>query len=249
MWVIGRGFLVIAFAAIVTGCATTPDAAPGEHGSVKATAPRLADFGFGDVPIAEAQAFDRWRALDRRTATGHDAFEACLESKERCANADLIRFRRLLELARALTPIQQVRLVQAYFNAVTWTEEDRDTWSSLDEVAADRRGDCEDIALAKYQTLRRLGWDAEKLRVVVGWDGEEHAWHAWLLINRDDSVLVLDSIKEPQKLSRFRASRAVYSISELGIWDHAPAFVPVDSDSTPVRAARLAALERAGDQP
>jgi predicted transglutaminase-like cysteine proteinase len=159
----------------------------------------------------------------------------------------LVRFRRLLELARDLKPRQQVNLVQAYFNAVAWTSEDRDTWLPLVQVAAGRRGDCEDVALAKYATLRRLGWAADSLRVVVGWDAEEHDWHAWLLVDDAGAVQVLDSIKEPQTLRHFHASRAVYSISELGVWDHAPDFVPVAADHDPERAARFAALDRKGD--
>lgn len=234
-------------AAGLAACAAGPTSAPGEHGPVAQTAPRLADFGFAEAAMAPASDFDRWRSLAVRTAAGADSLEACLADKKNCGDPELLKFRRLIELARALTPVQQLKLIQAYFNGVPWTGEDRDTWLSLTDVIAGRRGDCEDVALAKYQTLRRLGWGADKLRVVVGWDAEERDWHAWLVVDNAGTALVLDSIKEPEPLRRFRASRAVYSISELGFWDHAPDFVPVASGSVPERAARLAALDRKGD--
>lgn len=234
--------VAVVFAALA-GCAATPSSAPGENGTVVATAPRLADFAFIGPAFASAEDFQRWRAMSGRARAGDTAPYACLAEKASCVTADLVRFRRMLEVGRGLPPAQQLNLVQAYFNAVAWTSEDRDSWLPLFDVAAYRHGDCEDIALAKYATLRRWGWEPSHLRVVVGWDNEEKDWHAWLVVNIDNAMKVLDSIKGVQGLRHFRGARAVYSISELGVWDHAPDFVPVSGDVIPERAARLAALE------
>ncbi len=238
-----RHVVVAAVFAAVAGCAAITPSAPGETGTVVATAPRLADFAFVGPAFASAEDFQRWRAMSDRARAGDAALDVCFADKSRCTTVDLVRFRRMLEVGRELSPAQQLNLVQAYFNAIVWTAEDRDSWLPLFDVAAYRRGDCEDIALAKYATLRRWGWEPSRLRVVVGWDNEEKDWHAWLVVTNDNATKVLDSIKGVQGPRRFRAARAVYSISELGVWDHAPDFVPVANDVVPERAARLAALE------
>lgn len=231
----------------LAGCTLTPSAAPGELGSVIDTAPRLSDFSFADPPLAAAIEFDRWRTMSERARVEDAMLDVCLADKAACATDDLVRFRRLVDLAASLPAKQQLNLVQAYFNTVTWTDEDRDTWLPLYAVAAERSGDCEDVALAKYATLRRLGWTVDDLRVAVGWDHEEKDWHAWLIVRHEGAIRVLDSIKDVQGPGRFRASRVVYSISESGVWDHAPDYVPIDLTPKFERAARFAAVDMTGD--
>jgi predicted transglutaminase-like cysteine proteinase len=164
----------------------------------------------------------------------------------------LARYRRMMELAADLMPREQLNLVQHYFNAVEWTTDARDTWSTLYHTAFTRMGDCEDIALAKYQALRRLGWAPESLRVLIGWDGEEKDWHALLAVSLNGEVVILDSVKGLQSPAMLRSVRLVYSISDQGIWDHAPDFVPVGRDTdrrmASERAARIAASESPSDK-
>jgi predicted transglutaminase-like cysteine proteinase len=88
-------------------------------------------------------------------------------------------------------------------------------------------GDCKAIALGKYFTLRQLGWPADDLRVVMNWDDQVLDWHAVLAARLDGETYVLDSILGLQRPRNFRSAYMVYSISEAGIWDHAPDFVPV----------------------
>lgn len=233
----------------LAGCAGGPRLAAGEHGSVIKTAPRLASFTFNSAPMADAEEFAPWAALAAQSMPDQVLLDACMADKVKCASPDLVRFRRMMEVAGPLAPRDQLNLVHHYFNTVAWTHDTRDTWSTLYNTALTKTGDCEDIALAKYQTLRRLGWSPENLRVVIGWDGEEKDWHALLAArvdNRtDNSVLILDSIKGLQSPALFGGVRLVYSISEHGVWDHAPDFVPAakgaDQRMASGRAARIAA--------
>ncbi len=232
----------------LSSCAdSSPRLAKGENGSVMATAPRLTKLSFDEQPIAEATDFGPWAALVSQTEQDNRTLEACIANKEACESADLVRFRRMLELAQGLAPREQLNLVHHYFNTVEWTHDARDTWSTLYHTAYGTTGDCEDIAIAKYQTLRRLGWSADSLRVVIGWDGDEHDWHALLAVRVEGNVLILDSIKGLQSPSLLGNVRLVYSISEQGVWDHAPDFVPVGRKAgqrmASERAARIAATE------
>jgi predicted transglutaminase-like cysteine proteinase len=224
------------------------------HISVLKAAPRLAHFDFAGAPLAPAGDFAPWAGQEAQEAAADAALGDCLADPARCDGSDMSRFRRMMGVAAALPPREQLGLVHHYFNRITWTSENRDSWSSLVQTATTARGDCEDIAIAKYRALRRLGWSAENLRVLIGWDNEEKDWHAWLAARDGESIFVLDSILGLQRGSAYPHARVVYSVSELGVWDHAPDYVPPDRAAMrpsteaviPERAARLAAT---GHQP
>jgi predicted transglutaminase-like cysteine proteinase len=244
-----RAALALVAAWVLAGCADTgPRLAKGERGSVMTTAPRLASFSFDGLPLSAATDFAPWAELAAQNEPDQTSLDACIADKNVCATVDLVRFRRMLELAQSLTPREQLGLVHHYFNTVEWTNDTRDTWSTLYHTAFTKTGDCEDIALAKYQTLRRLGWPVDHLRVLIGWDGAEKDWHALLAVRVGTDVLILDSVKGIQSAALFGGVRLVYSISDQGVWDHAPDFVPVGkfagTRTVPERAARFAATER-----
>jgi predicted transglutaminase-like cysteine proteinase len=229
---------------VLTGCATASlTSAPGVTGSVYATAPRQSTFSFIGAPLAEAEAFAPWSQhlnAERKTAS---AIDACLADRAACDSVPLVKFRRMMELAAKLPPREQMSLVHHYFNETSWTSEGsdllaRDVWEPLYHVASTAKGDCEDIAFAKYHALRRLGWAADDLRVIVGWDAVEKDWHAVAAVRMNGETFMLDSILGLQKPKDFRHVRMIYSVSEAGVWDHAPHYAPV-----PKRAARFAAME------
>lgn len=240
------GVLISTAVSSCTGAA--PRLAKGENGSVFQTAPRLSQFHFTPDAIASATDFAPWAALAAQTAPDETPLDDCLNNKDACATPTLIRFRKMMEIARGLPKSEQLSLVHHYFNAITWSNDARDTWSTLYHTAVTGMGDCEDIALAKYQTLRKLGWAADDMRVLIGWDGQENDWHAWLAVRDEDDVLVLDSIMGLQRPNAYRHARVVYSISDQGVWDHAPDYVPAltlqDQRMALKRAARHAANDR-----
>jgi predicted transglutaminase-like cysteine proteinase len=242
-----RAFAVGLVVVALSGCATEPRSGGVDSTNVHSNAPKLAAFSFQGEPIAEASDFGPWAALSAQSESDQALLQTCLTDKSTCASADLVRFRKMIELARSLPAREQLNLVHHYFNTIEWTTDRRDVWSSVYHTALTKRGDCEDIALAKYQTLRLLGWSTQDLRMVVGWDGEEKDWHALLAVRLNDDVLILDSIKGLQSPALLGGVRLVYSISESGVWDHAPQFVPRGLGGQRMasqRAARLAAIEQ-----
>lgn len=192
------------------------------------TSSSVADFGFDSTPpFAAPDELSRWRALAAATAAHEAALDACLADREACPSSTLARFRRLMEIAAEQDALTQLGVVHEYFNNTAPASEafdrsGRDVWEPLYITASTLRGDCEDVALAKYYTLRRLGWAAEDLRVLVGWDRDERDWHAMLAVRVGDEVHVLDNILGFRPVGAFHRTRLIYSINELGIWDHAP---------------------------
>lgn len=76
---------------------------------------------------------------------------------------------------------------------------DRTNWSASDYWAsprefAERGGDCEDFAVAKYFELRALGFSADALRVVVVVDDVRQVRHAVLMVELAGEVMVLDNL-------------------------------------------------------
>lgn len=96
-------------------------------------------------------------------------------------------------------------------------------------------GDCEDYAIAKYVTLRQLGFAADQLRLVVLRDTVRDLTHAVLAVYHEDEVYILDN------LSRLVVRQAevphyvpYYSINETTRWAHvSPAETLVASSDRP----------------
>jgi len=218
--------LIVASLALagLAACATQP----GNRAMVVRSAPRVSEFAFdAGAPLTQADAFAPWVTLTASNTAERIPLDSCIAERDACETGHLLRYRRLLELAAGLTPAEQLDLVQEYFNSVEQVLPSGADWSSLYQVAKTHVADCKGIALGKYFTLRRLGWPADDLRVVMNWDDRERDWHAVLAVRAADETLILDSILGLQPPEAFSYGYMVYSISELGLWDHAPDFVPV----------------------
>ncbi len=86
-----------------------------------------------------------------------------------------IRLQILLADLQAQTSSEKfkVEAVNAFFNQVPYAHDSRvwgqkDYWATPDEFLQRRMGDCEDVAIAKYFTLRKLGVSDHKLRLAYG---------------------------------------------------------------------------------
>jgi predicted transglutaminase-like cysteine proteinase len=221
-----RALLTAILLAGLTGCASTPD----NGALVRESAPRVSQFQFDDsVPLGAAADFEPWAVLTAGNTAERPALEHCIAEREACETVHLRRYRGLLELAADLAPDEQLSLVQEYFNSVHQTLDGFGAadWGTLYRVASTHEGDCKAIAIAKYFTLRRLGFEPDDLRLVMNWDDREQDWHALLAVREDGRTWMLDSILGLQQPREFTRAYMVYSISEEGIWDHAPGFVPV----------------------
>ena len=84
-----------------------------------------------------------------------------------------------------------------------------------------RRGDCEDYAISKYETLKFLGVDPSQMRIVVVTDTNLGINHAVLVVRVEDKNYVLDNQTDHVIDSRrIRHYRPLYSVNETGWWLH-----------------------------
>ena len=95
-----------------------------------------------------------------------------------------------------------------------------DYWSTPDEFFL-RSGDCEDYAISKFITLKRLGVNTANMRLVVVQDENLRAAHAVLAVELEGTFHILDnqvdSVLTHDKILHYRP---VYSINETNWWLH-----------------------------
>jgi predicted transglutaminase-like cysteine proteinase len=87
------------------------------------------------------------------------------------AERSLLRWQKFILKNRDQDEEKKLDLVNRYFNAIPYAEDARtwnreDYWATPVELLARDRGDCEDYAIAKYFTLREMGVDADKMRIL-----------------------------------------------------------------------------------
>ncbi len=93
----------------------------------------------------------------------------------------------------------QLSLVNLYWNQYPYREDihnvykTEDYWAIPDEMVKNS-GDCEDYSIAKYYTLKDLGFPPDKMRVVVVFETIRNIAHAVLAVYLDDDVLILDNL-------------------------------------------------------
>jgi predicted transglutaminase-like cysteine proteinase len=82
-------------------------------------------------------------------------------------------------------------------------------------------GDCEDYAIAKFLSLKRLGWTDDELRVAAVKDLNLNVGHAVLIVYYGGKTWVLDNqIRRVVATASIRHYQPVYSINETSWWRH-----------------------------
>ncbi len=148
---------------------------------------------------------------------------------------DAPTWRNLVALAKKSSDLENLRLVNGYFNqwrpkndANTW--DSPENWASPKEFLSMRGGDCEDYDFSIYFGLRSLGLDANRMRIVVVRRRDENdvfasELHAVLAVRANETWFILDNNARPrnnifphtQYQGRFDP---LYSVNENGAWVH-----------------------------
>jgi predicted transglutaminase-like cysteine proteinase len=184
--------------------------------------PRL--FGTAETRSDNLRPFTKWTWMLDRYAKEHTLDVAP------CAQLGALKcrpkvWRDWLATLEGKPRRQQVELVNAYMNQRAYIEDlpnygVPDYWATPREFLG-KDGDCEDYAIAKYMSLRTLGFAESELRVVVLQDVNLGVPHAVLVVQLDGQALLLDNqIKTVIDQSRVRHYRPYYSINERHWWLH-----------------------------
>ena len=166
----------------------------------------------------------KWNTVLRRAQNDRRTPVTCdPESKAPC---HIRRWKAFLARTRHAKPLAQLRAVNRYINQWRYVD-DRANYGKVDYWATPRQlfhsggGDCEDYAIAKYMSLRAMGWPVSKLRIVVLQDQNLRIAHAVLSVQINGTFYILDNqIRAVVDHRRIRHYRPIYSMNEHHWWFH-----------------------------
>lgn len=124
-----------------------------------------------------------------------------------------------------MPPLEQIKAVNSFWNKWPYRQ-DKDVYGKEDYWAAPylfrkNSGDCEDYCIAKYFTLRELGYSPEQLRIVIVMEKIRNIAHAVLVVFINDDAYVLDNLTSSVlSHTRSRNYAPQYSVNEQYRWAH-----------------------------
>ncbi|GAB4336002.1 MAG: hypothetical protein Kow0089_05980 [Desulfobulbaceae bacterium] len=120
---------------------------------------------------------------------------------------------------------QKLRVVNSYFNDFKYVEDPElygreDYWATMHETLGRRSGDCEDLAIAKYFTLREMDLAEKNMRITYVIPVRTRRPHMVLTYGgEDEEPLVLDTmVRVLLPVSRRDDLVPVYSFNTEGYW-------------------------------
>jgi predicted transglutaminase-like cysteine proteinase len=209
-------------AALVLGTAGCVTAQTGElapTAPVPTAAQSALLFGDKEVRSPDIARFHKWTDM---LARFHE--EASREERSSCAEDSLTAcpytsWFHFLNGLKERDRMSQVTEVNRYVNRATYQSDDetwgiRDRWATPGEFLG-RKGDCEDFAIAKYLSLRALGFGDDEVRMVGVRDMRRAQDHAVVAVRVAGTTYLLDNqIREVQEASSVKRYRPIFSITE-----------------------------------
>lgn len=131
-------------------------------------------------------------------------------------------WKQLIATAQNADPLTQLGMVNDFFNQVRYVGEapGMDKWQMPVEFMANG-GDCEDYAIAKFVTLRMLGWHQDRARIVLLTDSTTGQQHAILTVYYANNAYVLDNLnRNILTADQIGHYKPVASLNESRLWVH-----------------------------
>lgn len=133
----------------------------------------------------------------------------------------------LVDQGAGMSEQDQLRAVNAFFNRSLQFIDDERNWRQVDywatpvEALVKGAGDCEDYAIAKYLTLRRLGIANDKLRITYVKAlriNQAHMVLTWYATPTSDPLVLDNLTPDIRPASQRRDLLPVYAFNAEGLW-------------------------------
>lgn len=184
---------------------------------------------FGTVEIASdnLQSLPQWREVIRSFPKLAKTAARCDADIQDCKSQQMTLWRAKIRGLELSDPSIQIREINQFINR--WKQvADQDTFGKKDHWATPLEfipvgGDSEDFAIMKYISLKELGIDPSKMRIVVTNDVLRGVTHTILVVKYGKRTLILDSQNNtvlPEKLVQYYIP--FYSVNETTRWAHIP---------------------------
>ena len=182
-------------------------------------------FGYREMPRTNLQIFPQWlSALERHIATNIPEGDCQTRRLDTC---HVKRWHRFLKTISRLSAIEKIKRVNEFANNQQYIL-DIENYGIEDYWAAPRQflynnGDCEDYAITKMLSLKRLGFKEQEMRLVVLQDTNLRIPHAVLAVYQNGEALIMDNqIEEVVSHRNIVHYVPIYSVSESKWWMYLP---------------------------
>ncbi len=169
----------------------------------------------------DLSAFAKWTSLMPR-------YNSQKSSANQCPNGDCpaAKWEALITELKGKPVREQLDAVNEFFNAVKYVE-DKDNYGKEDYWATpyeliNNGGDCEDYAVAKYITLKRLGVPENAMRVIILQDNNLGGiMHAVLGVRVGEKQFILDNqAKSVTADADIYHYKPIYAINRSAWWTY-----------------------------
>jgi predicted transglutaminase-like cysteine proteinase len=194
--------------------------------AVPARAAENGVFGADAVRSDNLAIFPRWTNVLARYFNGSDplirtckgeVFRRCMSEEWKGFLDEISREDRATQIAKV-----NARMNRARYIADNANYGQSDYWATPNQFFR-LDGDCEDYAIAKYLSLRALGFDDESLRIVVLDDLNLRVAHAVLVVYYDGAPYVMDNqIAQVVAASAIHHYKPIYALNEKSWWLYRP---------------------------
>ena len=175
-------------------------------------------FGYQELRRTDLNLFPQWLSvLERHMKEMTPEGQCDTPVFNQCHMKQWLAF---LDDIRDLPPGEQIRRVNKYANEKEYVLDIEnygieDYWATPKQFLQNN-GDCEDFAIIKLLSLKQLGFDADRMRVVVVQDTNLRVAHAVMSINNGGDILILDN-QIPEVISHRAVFHyvPVYSVNRL----------------------------------
>jgi predicted transglutaminase-like cysteine proteinase len=185
------------------------------HASASRHYPEL--FGTHETQSNDITAFRKWTEVMGR-------FENQLKSLK-ASSPRVMLWKAEIRRLRDKSPREKIEGINRFLNQVAYIEDidnygKTDYWATPVEFLS-RGGDCEDFAIAKYASLRALGFSSDQLRVAIVQDKIKNIPHAVLIVYSDEGNYVLDNQdKKVEAITAVNRYQPIFSINSTSWWKH-----------------------------
>jgi predicted transglutaminase-like cysteine proteinase len=181
-------------------------------------------FGSTEVRSTSLNVLPKWTGVLSRYFDEKKLADApCTASAfNRC---HLREWGRFIDSIRGLDARRQVAEVNRYMNQKRYVIDPvnygvPDYWATPLQFLT-KNGDCEDYAIAKFFSLRALGFDNDMLRILVVDDLNLQVAHAVLVVYLDGVPSILDNqVPQVVRVDAIRHYRPIFSVNESYWWFH-----------------------------
>ncbi len=189
-------------------------------------------FGSREIKSRSMKSFDKWTGMWRRhnLAKAEEMPEQESSVELNCRGKNRLKcgkksWEKFITEQEGNSDIERLKAVNKYMNRYPYIVDPvnwglPDYWATPDEFFL-KDGDCEDYAISKYVTLKRMGVPPETMRLVILQDQNLRVAHAVLAVDIGGEYLILDNqVDAVLPDTQILHYRPVYSINESNWWLH-----------------------------